>query len=553
MQQQQQQLKPVKSWYPEPVLTKEQENYVTMIEKVFRFHTADGRWQFVKLAPHQKEFHSRDLAILGHNAISEIVEKSRNTSFTVSGAVRMLTANYSFRDEVVPFIRLNEDKVKELLRQIGDISRHIRPIRLENGDFWPFNPKKVIQKSLSLEFPDRHVIFTGYPASTTAAESIRGLRITRGFNDEVSFEKDFMKIHIAARDANRGVVDGRQYYQFTLGSTLKDFFSPFVLWLNKMKPLISDNKITNWRVTSWPVFDPQVFNKERSPLEQPNLIPIVPWHDIENLNQKYLEDPKTFLEEYMCILTPSDETFYPVQQMVNSDYGVIDETLKNSISPVRRYGSSFTIGVDPAGQGQDFFAVVIFEENQQQQYPGIFIQRYLYYQKNSDLRQMKHYVSKLIRMWKPIKCRIDANAIGYQLGEDLRKEHSCVEIIRGKVNVKISNRQTVPIKEYLHTNLKSLIVNKKVRLLDDPMQIQHFRAWDYNFQAEHTSEYGHGDTTIANALALLPMNWRFGGREMRMPPTKEEKDLTEKDVEELVAEFQNADIKTKMEFYKNQR
>lgn len=534
------------SWYPEPQnLTEEEETYLSMIESVFRVQHADGQWRFIKLTQHQKEFHRNDIALKFENAQSDDVDKSRNTSFTISSIIRLLTGNYHFRSEEVPIYRINDTKVKELLREQKKIIKQMRPLKLENGDLWPFNPDLVEFTSHEIYFPDREVRFIGYPASASASDNIRGLRITRGLGDETNFIPKFKEIQIAMQDAKRGTFkdkDGNEksYLQITLGSTLRGS-TPYKEWKDNLKQKINEGKITTWRMLSWPVFDPLIFDSEQAIEEQiDNLTPIVEWHSKKDLCEKFNLDKNSFLEEYMAICVPSDETLYNIQKVMFC----VNDNLKNMPTP--KDNGIYYIGIDVAGEGGDYFSISIFED-----VDGKMIQRYLYYiNKTVDLDEMQSFCEKLLSLWLPYKCRIDGNGIGYHLSQYLQKRFKCVEAIRGKQTIKIGKNQTCSLKEFLHTNQIKMFVEKDVQLLPDDEMLFHYTMWTRNYTAESSKSHGHGDIVISNGLALLPDNWKVGGRKHTLYTKNKEEDLTDEQAHKEVIAFHQKSLQDRMSFYK---
>lgn len=539
----------MESWYPEFKFTEDELAYFDFIESVFRVQHADGQWRKIILTSHQKHFHSNDIALKFEKALNDDVDKSRNTSFTISSIIRLLTGNYHFRNEEVPVTRINDTKVKELFREIKKIVKHMQPIKLQNGELWPFDPNLVQYTSHEVYFPDREVIFIGYPASSSASENIRGLRITRGLNDETNFEREFNNIHTAMRDAKRGSFKNKEgkdisYLQLTYGSTLKGTTN-YSEWKDKLKKNIAEGKIKSWRMLSWPVFDPNVFDSTK-PIETQidNLTPIVDWHSKEDLCEKFNENLNTFLEEYMAIRVPSDEVLYRIQQVINC----VNTELENMPSP--KEGGVYYIGIDVAGEGGDYFSISIFEEINK-----IKIHRYLYYiNKTVDLDEMQTFCEKLLELWLPYRCRIDGNGIGYHLSQYLSKRFKCVECIRGKQSVKIGKNQTVSLKEFLHTNQIRMFAMKEAELLNDDEMLFHYTMWTRNYTAESSKLHGHGDIVISNGLALLPDNWKYGGRKQTVTSNlKEEIELSEEECKEKVIEFNRDSLKNRMSFYRKNK
>jgi len=537
----------MKSWYPETEYIDSERAYFNFIETVFSVQYADGVWRKIKLSPHQKEFHSNDIALKFEKALSDDVDKSRNTSFTVSSCIRLLTGNYHFRDEEVPVYRINDTKVKELFREIKKLIKHMQPIQLENGDLWPFDPNEVKYTAHEIVFSDRGITFIAYPASSSASENIRGLRITRGLGDETNFIPKFREIQIAMQDAKRGSFKNDKgmdvsYLQITLGSTMRGQ-TPYKEWKDNLKLKIKEGKVKSWRVLSWPVFDPELFDSEK-PIEEQigGLTPIVDWHSKEDLCEKFNLDKDSFLEEYMAICVPSDKILYNIKTVMKN----INEMLENIPTPKNK-DRIYYMGVDIAGGGGDYFGISIFEDVNDK-----MIERYLYYvNKNIDLDEMQEFCKKLLTLWRPHKCRVDGNGIGFQLSNNLKKEFSFVECIRGRQTIKIGRHQTASLKEFTHTNQIAMFARGEVELINDEEQIMHYTMWKRDYTSEHSKEHGHGDIVIANGLALLPDNWRTGGRHFSMKEGKKKVEKTINKVKQEVEDFHNKNIKDRIEFYKN--
>ena len=490
----------MESWIDNTLYNKGEEKYLKMIEKVFRVQDAAGNWDFIKLTPHQRIFHLNDLEVKGDLAESEVVVKSRNTSFTTSSIIRLLTGNYRYRDQPVPLVRINETKVKELIKEVKRIVKHMRPLRLKNGDLWPFDPTKVnTDNSLLIEFTDREVTFVGYPASASASENIRGDRIMRGLFDETNFCREFPTIHVAMRDAARGTIGGKTLFQVTYGTTLKGKFTPFNIWYTRMKKL----NIPGWKMTYWPVYDPTkwLIEKARNGITfmQQKLIPIVGWHNNDILWNKFIEDEKTFLEEYMCEVVDDEAKFYSYQLILK----VINPELKNYMTPPSTDHGHYFMGVDVAAIN-DYFVISIFEQLKDK-----YIQRHLFYVRKVELEDMMDHCCKIIELWKPIKCRIDGNGIGFQLAQQLTRRYGAViDTIRSNKIKGMVRREKIGLNEYGHTRQKKMMTYNELELLNDELQIQHYSSWNYNFECDSTAEYGHGDICMANLYGLLPINFR---------------------------------------------
>lgn len=543
----------VRSWYPSSDLSGSQYKYLKSIQNIWKVLNADKRWVPYKLQPHQIEWHANDVAILREKAKSRIATKSRNTSFTTSACISNLMAVPEFPEQVIPFVRLNQTRANDLIADCKNYIRHMTPIR-KNGALYPFDPRDVeMSKVGSIKFPNG-VEFRAFPATASSAETIRGLRIvgSAGILDESNFMRDYLNLYIATRDTTAGVTeDGQKIFQMNIGTTLKGRATPFKLWYDR----IITRKIKSIQVFSWPVLNPTLVDYKKPFNEQENLTPIVYWHNLSDLWDKYLEDDKKFLEEYMCVTVDDDTQFYPTDKII----AVVNSELKNYSVPENKEGLYYG-GADPAGEGTDMFAVVAFETiYDEESQTTKHIQRHLHYESKTDLPDMQEYLEKFIQLWNFKKFRIDANMIGYQIAKYLQKKFpGIVEPIRGRISIKSKReKESVPFKEFLHTNQKSLMINKKIELISDEVQIRHFTFWNYNYESTHDSEYGHGDTTIANGLALLPENWQRGAPSHKEPIVANSalvssavSDNSDTIKDKITNWHNNTPLKTKLKMYK---
>ena len=495
------------SWYPNQTVTEKEYKYLKLLQAIWKVQNPRKEWVPYMLQPHQIEWHKDDVTIQRQNCKNRLVIKSRNTSFTTSSLISNLMAVPSFPEQIIPFIRLNMTRANDLLSECKRLIKHMTPVRI--GDrLYPFDPNKVNMDSMGrIIFTEYDVEFRAFPATNASAENIRGLRITgsAGIIDESNFMKDYANIYIACRDAAAGIVDGQKIFQMNIGTTLKGL-TPFKLWHDRIK-LAKEVGLKEYR---WPVFDMSKVNFDEQFVNQ-KLEPIVSWHNIEDLQLKYNEDSNTFLEEYCCVVVPDEMSLYPLSKVME----LTDDKLRILVVPDETVEdlSEFYIGVDPSGEGQDYSTIVIFEKKDDR-----YIERYLYYDRSISLESLQNKISKLIEVWHPVRCRIDANGLGYQLGQTLKQQFgSVVELIRGSATIKSSKTGSfIPFKEFQHTNLIHLINNKQIYFVQDEMQYIHFSVWDRRYEAPSTREYGHGDIVSAICLACLPNNWRYGGGDNKL-------------------------------------
>jgi hypothetical protein len=562
------------SWWKKPRLTKEEVRYIKTIQQVFKVKDAAKRWIPYNLMPHQMDFHKDDIALKGSSAKSRVVVKSRNTSFTTSVCVSNLMAVPYYPNQIVPFVRLNEKRAYDLIDEIKDLIRNMEPLNID-GLAYPFDPRDVNMDSAGkIRFPNK-VSFEAYPANAIAAENIRGLRIagSAGALDESNFMDNFNAIYTSERDAASGfTMDGEKHFQMNIGTTLKGVATPFALWYKKQEELIEKYpESSDFNIYKWQVFDPAIFNKDIEPLKQPKLIPIVPWHLMHDLNRKYLEDLNTFLEEYMAFPVDSEDQFYPTELHTKC----VNNELK-SINTPKNHGEFFA-GIDVASVN-DFFVLSIFENvpeerekiTYQRQENGdmikkvdkelvdVFHQRFLYYDRAKDISEMEDKAVEVINNWAQFglkKVRVDSGGIGLQLYQNLKQKFkkqypNLIEYVPlGTIKVGHESKRA---KEVVHVNQKQLMIYDRMKLIDDEMQKMHYSVWTYKYECERTKEYGHGDIAVANAYAVLPLNFQGKRQYGEVLMAKEIEPDNGKTTKEEIKEFHKLGFKEKMKFYRRQ-
>ena len=336
------------------------------------------------------------------------------------------------------------------------------------------------------------------------------------------------------RDASRGSIDGKKYFQITIGSTLKSN-TPYSMWHDKMKKL----GLSTFRFLEWQVFDPKLFDKDKPVIEQ-NLTPIVEWHEIEDLNNKQAEDLNTFLEEYMAVRVPADSLFYNLVDVM----AVVDSEKDSSEKPIP--GAIYYIGVDVASV-HDYFVISIFQKINKH-----MKQRYLFYINKIELPAAQNKVESIIELFNPVKARIDTVGVGLQLTQYCQGVfgHNIVEGVFGGTSIKgLNKKHRVTLKEFIHTNQKAMILRNQVTLLNDELQLRHYGQWKHDFTADSNAEIGHGDTVVANGYALLEDNWRLAKIDVDDTPVEKAEDITDADAQTKVREFNKSGYLNKMKFY----
>lgn len=359
-----------------------------------------------------------------------------------------------------------------------------------------------------------------------------------------NFMRYFRDIYTALRDTDAGVdYRGFSEFQLNIGTTLKGTATRFKLWLDEQLK----KRPPHIKFYSWPVFDPERFDKEVPPIEQ-DLTPIVFWHSVEKLNEKWLDDLKTFLEEFMCVAVDADDQLYPTDMIQDASeetvnyalsigdfearlylfkkkHGHLPETVDHYNEMVDQYEDDgglvpprgfYVAGTDIA-YVNDFYCHAVFRQEEN----GRYVQKLLHYFQDVSVRDprvvsqtslIEHLTKFYTAMFKPTKSRIDGKGVGFQLASEVQATFSGtrtrVEAITKTTAIKGSSKKhRVQLKEYVHTNQVRLLNSRSVSLIEDEMQYTHYGMWNRKYEAESSEEKGHGDVVIANGLALLPTNW----------------------------------------------
>ena len=516
------------SWIKPPEnLTRGERRYLKDIETLFNVKNAKNEWIPYKLEPHQMLWHLDDVALKGENAKHKLVIKSRNTSFTTSSIISVLMAVPFYPSQVIPIVRLNMTRAKDLINDFKEIIKHMNVIEEEDGRLFPFNPKDVYMDNVeSITFPNG-VEIRAFPATNASAETIRGLRIAGcgGIIDESNFMKDYKNIYIALRDASSGVVDGKKEYQILIGTTRKGRGTPFNVWFEDIEKL----NLSTIKIYKWAVFNPNHIDLTK-PLTEQNLVPIAKWHSIEDLEEKRKENINTFKEEYMAELVDGEDVFYEFY-VISRSLEVGEEYQCIQSNPVK--GAVYYMGIDPSsGVQRDYFSISIFEK------VGDYkLQRYLYYTREKELPEMERECIRIINEWSPKKVRIDSTGLGTQLSQKLVSLFGgMIEPTKGNMRIKGLKRNIpLALNEYMHTTQKHLMSNKVIGLIDDELQIRHYSAWNNDYKAD-SGVVGHGDIVVSNGLALLPDDWKYGKIPGVLAVAREKDNINEMDNINLVAQ-----------------
>jgi hypothetical protein len=285
------------------------------------------------------------------------------------------------------------------------------------------------------------------------------------------------------------------------------------MWLENIDKLQTSGFDTNTKITKWPALDPKLTDLSQD-LTNQNLTTIVPWLTLNDLEKRRRTNINRFKEEYMAMLVDETDKLYDIQFIRdnlfnnNSNFFMKNDNLVLDKSLWPSFEGEWYIGIDPA-YSNDMFAISVFN------YDGASYNQYgIYYKKGVDLTYMQDVCQDLVEHFLPLGLKmmsVDGNGLGIQLSNYLHKLFpSHVRAIRGN-RIKVQKGQSISIKEFLHTNQLEKQMNRKITYLRDNVQLMHFSGWQQNYEFERVEsdiadDMAHGDTTMANAHALLPVN-----------------------------------------------
>lgn len=516
------------SWMESPKnLTKEESFYLYYIESVFRVKNAGDELVSYLLSPHQAWFHIYDYSLCQGNSKIKIVKKSRNTSFTISSLICIILSSIDITNPEIPVVRLNATRAKSIIKELKAIIKNMNMVQTEDG-LSPFDINSCnLKASETLEMPNGNV-FTAFPANSDASENIRGIRTHFGLLDETNYMRKYRELFTALRKASFGSIDGVEYFQLLIGTTLKGE-TPFSEELEKLEnraeSLVENpyvREVDNFVIFDWPIFDREIFLKsytgnpeQEIPFhENPELVSLVPWQDKKILWQDYCYDDRMFMEENMAVKVEGDEQFYSMplimgrqREFINEDKvdAGLEEGIKMEISIgnfdiiIERY-ESVLVGVDVASV-HDYFVITCFGRTPS----GIYEQFYLRYKNKVELEEMEVELMGVLKNLQSCgvkwRCKIDSFGIGLQIYQKMDRTFPS-KISGNSAVIKDAGGVGHRLNEYAHTKMKRMMVDKHIWLSDDPFLVKHFAGVNYDFKAVSGKD-GHSDICMASIYAIV--------------------------------------------------
>lgn len=462
------------SWYEfdESGLNKSQKLYINVIQKIFNVRNPEKKWVPYILEPHQKQYHSESIVCKKYDAADRMIIKSRNTSFTTSTLIDLIMAANEWEDHIVPIIAQRFTDACDIIDDARKILQHVNP-----NDMLDANEIEML--GTEIKFPNGSVI-RAYPSSS-AADGVRGRRTLTMLIDEAAIQRNFKELLAAAQETSSGAIDGKVLFQMNIGTTLRGRTSYFYNFYQRAK---TEEKM-EFTVHEWPVINPSKL-KTGTPLTEQNLQPIAWWHDLAELEKARFRDINSFMQEYMCIPLDDTNNYIPYELILSC----VDKSLPNKMPDRAGY---YAAGLDVATL-HDLATLDIFEKTE-----FGWIHRLSRRYKNLALPLLQDEMENIIQKINLQRFSIDMTGIGTQLVQYLKMNYGSK--IQGVHFARRVGDFSQPVKEKIAITLKTLMQDDKIRLIDEPILVNHINAVDYGLNAAATDE-GHADHFWSIGLAV---------------------------------------------------
>lgn len=482
----------MKSWYKlRYELSPAQSRYCKLLEKSFNVPDPLGNPIPYIMTDYQKEFHSQSFNVQRDKAFHLLFIKARGISFSTSSLIDIIMTAATFSNQVIPIIAQREDGAYDLLNVGKWLIRNCNLNELKNETEFSDSSSEIFFKTTGSTIKI-------YPSSS-AADAIRGRRLIRALVDEYAFQQNDKALWAAVENCMQSGVG-----QVLVGSTPNGRTNQFHDFVQLAR---EKGTQVGFYLFELPVFDPSQFDP-KAPIPSQDLIPIAPWINLTKLEQKRQLDLQIFLQEQMCDFLDESIAFIPYatimkcsKEMFNYKKMLYDQPEYTFETPNR-----IIIGSDVA-EKKDYFSVAVYEEIIEPETGKVYyFQRYLDYFNGLNIPQLEEYMNKLFELFPSFDvCRLDSTGLGTGLVGYLKKKWGHrIEGINFSSTVFIGDgKQKAPIRQVMITNLKRLMENGQVFLIQDKTQVAHINSIDYGFKVPENRGAGHADILFANALALL--------------------------------------------------
>jgi len=507
-----------KSWYKFDIskLSDNQSNYCKFLTQ--SFNVADPYMQPIPyvMTPYQIELHSQSFNVLRENALHILQIKARGTSFTYSSLIELIMTASMFDKQIIPIISQDERGGLDSL----DVAKWL----IANSNIKELKEDALYtEKGAEIRFKSTGSVIKVYPSSS-AGDAIRGRRLIRGLIDEFAFQQNDKKLWAASENCMQSGVG-----QFLVGSTPCGRQNMFFELVNRTR---TDGKEIGFYLMETPVFDPKIFNRNKSILEQPELVSVAPWIVLKKLEVKRRADVNVFMQEQQCDFLDDSLSFISYATIMRCVrdrlYNVKDYIERDASFRYTETDNPIYIACDVA-EKTDLFAVTAFEEITTEE-GTYYLQRYLDYFNGKRIPELEAYMNDLIRVFpNTVSVRVDETGLGTGLVGYLKKKWGSLIVgINFASTIKIgANKDTAPIRKVMITNLRRMMEDKQVYLLEDALQVKHINSIDYSFKVPNNSGDGHSDILWANAMCLIKSKYSIFKGGVVTARLKEEKDKPE--------------------------
>lgn len=441
--------------------------YLNYLSAAFNIKTPQG--QKIPYIPYswQIDYHKNSLLLNGQNTKYDFVMKGRGISYSYSTMIEAINIAAMFPNTIIPVVAHRLQSARDLV----NVARWL----CENANI-DIKINKDKQSELEIYTKYGKSIIRPYPSGTpTSVDAIRQLRPVLVVIDEAGFIKNLRELLTAAENSMQ-----TKQTKIIVGGTPKGKANYF--WEMYEKPIKGYNKYV------LPAFEQPNVTIENIK----NLKPLVWWYDTDKLYDILNNDHDAFNQEYMCSPYNDTDALIPLVDVTASYENDYTEDVEDGY---------ILMGADVA-TSNDYAVVTAFKTN------GIkFKQLFLKYYKKMLLDDFEDICRNLIEEYHPQEFRLDATGLGTQMGQRLRKDYSsCVKAVNFSSSIFVNN-ESINIKKYMCYNIRYLIQKNSVQLQNDALQTNHMTSVSKSL--DFKSADGHNDIFIANALALMPLHFKY--------------------------------------------
>ena len=495
------------SWYKtKQKFTVTETAYINMLQKGFNVQNQLKEWIPYDMTDYQKEYHAASINIKMDKAEDILFIKARGISFTWSTLIDLIMSCATFQSMNVPVIAQRENMALKHIKVAQQIIKNCNITELKN---------KVKFTRSTIEFLETGSIIEGYPSSS-AADSVRGLRLLTCLVDEYAFQDSAQELLAAIQETMQGSMG-----QLKIGSTPCGRDNKFF----EIIDAINSGTDMGFKLFKLPVFDPTKFNSNIDP-EKQGLDPIAPWISIPMLSKKWKRGREIFLQENMCDFLDDSMALIKYTTIMKS----INDKLKNHKDEFYRNSeyvyntkNPIYVGVDVA-EASDYVGVVAVEEITTSDKRVYYVERWLDYFNNVELPELEKYLDNLFYVYPTmVKMRIDRTGVGASMPSYLKKNWGGkVEGIHFSQTVNVEDgKRSEGINKIMSTNLKRMFEDNQMIILNDSMQTKHLGSVGWDFKGKSNKD-GHSDIFFAYALAVLKSKYSIGRPTVNMVREKQQ-------------------------------